>query len=298
MHSRSLIKRSSKSELIRLMMWKTLGETGMRLFRKKPLDKAPDMSQTTAIFICGLHRSGTSVLHRILRKLPNIASFENTGVPEDEGQHLQTVFPSARRLGGPGQFAFDPSAHLVESTSPEIDDKRELLLREWGAYIDFTKPFFLEKSPPNIVRTRLFQSFFPNSKFIIITRHPISVAMATSEKWNIDLERCVEHWAVAHKIFLKDQARLKNCKIISYEQLCATPHQCLKDIGGFLGIKIDGNIEDIRNLNAEYFERWRSLPHAKKASVSAELQDEVKPILTPLGYEHWNEFEAFSGKAV
>ena len=296
MRSRSLIERSSKSELARLMIWKALGETGMRLFRNKPLTTVPDVSQTTAVFICGLHRSGTSVLHRILREHPDIESFENTGVPEDEGQHLQTVFPAARRLGGPGQFAFGPSAHLTEIDAETLGDKQSLLLREWGAYIDFDKPFFLEKSPPNIVRTRFFQSIFPNSKFIILTRHPIPVAMATLEKWNMELNKCIEHWVLAHKIFLQDQAQLKHCKIVSYEQLCKTPHQGLTDIAEFLNIEIGQEFEPIQNLNSEYFTRWQTLSEIRKASIVTKLDGECKQTLASLGYENWHDFKTYSGK--
>ena len=59
------------------------------------------------IFICGLHRSGTSLLYKILKSQKNISGMENTGVIEDEGQHLQTVFNAANKHGGPGKFGFD-----------------------------------------------------------------------------------------------------------------------------------------------------------------------------------------------
>jgi len=44
------------------------------------------------VFISGLHRSGTSILHRILRSSEGISGFHDTNVPQDEGQHLQSVF--------------------------------------------------------------------------------------------------------------------------------------------------------------------------------------------------------------
>jgi len=66
------------------------------------------------IFVAGLHRSGTSVLHQILRSHPSVSGFFNTGVPEDEGQHLQTVFRPAMAFGGPGRFGFDPNSYMNE----------------------------------------------------------------------------------------------------------------------------------------------------------------------------------------
>ena len=67
------------------------------------------------LFIGGLHRSGTSILHRIMRVHPDISGFTDTGVPEDEGQHLQTLFPVGMAFGGPGRFGFDPRAYMDES---------------------------------------------------------------------------------------------------------------------------------------------------------------------------------------
>ena len=50
---------------------------------------------------------------------PEISGFKNTGVPEDEGQHLQSVYQPAMVLGGPGLFGFKPASNLNE-TSPLV----------------------------------------------------------------------------------------------------------------------------------------------------------------------------------
>ena len=51
------------------------------------------------VFVGGLHRSGTSLVHRCLASHPAVSGFSDTGVPEDEGQHLQTVYPPDFRHG-------------------------------------------------------------------------------------------------------------------------------------------------------------------------------------------------------
>ena len=69
------------------------------------------------VFIAGLHRSGTSLLFRILRRHKSISGFEITGGAEreHEGQHLQAVYPTDQDLGGPGYFGFNEAAHGPES---------------------------------------------------------------------------------------------------------------------------------------------------------------------------------------
>ena len=294
MASRSLLRRSTKSEIIRLAIWKAFGQTGMRLFRTRPLKETPNIDAVTAVFLCGLHRSGTSVLHRILRQSDQVDSFKDTGVPEDEGQHLQTVFPAARKLGGPGIFAFSSGAHLTEKNAFSLGPKRDLLLREWGAYINFDFSFFVEKSPPNLLRTRFFQGIFPKSKFIVIVRHPIAVAIATSEKWNIGLEQSLDHWIKAHQIFLEDQKLLIDNTILSYENLCRYPQKTLSFISEFLGLELELGEETLKNMNREYFNKWSRLDSRLKSRLEEKLND-ANETLKLLGYENWRLFENFSG---
>jgi len=71
------------------------------------------------VFLAGLHRSGTTLLARLLAAHPEISGFSETGVPADEGQHLQGVYPAAREYGGPGRFGFAPESHVTE-TSPLV----------------------------------------------------------------------------------------------------------------------------------------------------------------------------------
>ncbi len=41
------------------------------------------------VFVCGLERSGTTLLASNLAKLEDCTGFKNTGVMKDEGQYLQ-----------------------------------------------------------------------------------------------------------------------------------------------------------------------------------------------------------------
>ena len=64
------------------------------------------MEDHRLVVVGGLHRSGTTPLARTLATHPQVSGFSGTGAREDEGQHLQTVYPRVRDYGGAGHFAF------------------------------------------------------------------------------------------------------------------------------------------------------------------------------------------------
>lgn len=211
----------------------------------------------TFLFIGGLHRSGTSIVFKCLREHSLISGFSDTGYDEDEGQFLQSVFPIARKFGGPGKFGFTPEMHLTEQSPLMTNESRVKLFFEWGKYWDTTRPVLLEKSPPNLLRTRFLQAMFPNSYFVIILRHPIATSYAT-QKWSkTDLKSLLQHWIHSHKIFFDDKKYLKNCLIIRYEDFCDDPNSCLKQIYNLIGIEaIDNTLEIMKNTNEKYLEQW------------------------------------------
>ena len=80
------------------------------------------------VFIGGLHRSGTSLVHEILKAHHEVSGFTNTGAPEDEGQHLQSVYAPSSAHGTFGTFGFDPDAHLTEESPLATPQSATLLM--------------------------------------------------------------------------------------------------------------------------------------------------------------------------
>jgi hypothetical protein len=221
------------------------------------------------IFLCGLHRSGTSPLFRILRDHPQISGFSNTGVPEDEGQHLQTVFSAARAHGGPGRFGFAPEAHLTEESDLVTPDNTRKLFAEWSRYWDVSMPCLLEKSPPNLIRTRFLQALFPNSYFIVIVRHPVAVALATA-KWapHCSLNSLVEHWLHCHSLFERDRPYLRHSIVVQYEDLIQATQPAVERICSFLGLPAHLSTALNSSGNHRYFSSWRELAADHKGRVT------------------------------
>lgn len=240
---------------------KIAGNPGLVLPRKRPLETTPDIDGNRFLFVAGLHRSGTSILHRLLRAHPDISGFANTRVPEDEGQYLQSVYPREAEAGGPGQFAFDPRAHLTENSPLVSEANRDKLLREWAPYYDLDRTFLLEKTPTNLIRSRFLQALLPGCRFVFIVRHPIVSGLSTfawTRRSGIGLGEVMTHWVKAHQLFLGDLAYLQNWTLIRYEDLVADPASTMADVFGFLGLDAVAEHEAVRDRNQRYFDKWES----------------------------------------
>ena len=228
------------------------------------------MLDSQHIFIGGLHRSGTTPLARLLGAHPEVSGLSGTGAPEDEGDHLQDVFPKIRAHGGMSRFARADAAHLIESSSLVSTMNRERLIEAWSPYWDLSRPFLLEKSPANMIRFRFLQAMFPDAYFVAIVRHPVVTALAI-QKWNpkiiakngrrrVSLFRTVEHWEKAHAILRGDAPHVRNIHILCYEHLVANPELELERLQKFLGLTAPIEAHGIEGgVNGKYMDQWRSM---------------------------------------
>tara|TARA_A100001015_G_scaffold297866_1_gene379872 strand:- start:2034 stop:2798 length:765 start_codon:yes stop_codon:yes gene_type:complete len=209
------------------------------------------------LFVNGLHRSGTSILFKLIKAQKNISGFNNTGVFEDEGQHLQSVYPAAKDYGGPGKFGFQQQAYLDENSNLITEENRIKLFKQWSVYWDLNNSILVEKSPPNIIRTRFLQAMYPNSSYLTITRHPIAVSFAT-QKWSHNsLDRLIKHWIICHEAYQRDQALLKSELLVKYEDFCAEPDTIVNKISMWIDSEMIIDIgENIQNMNSKYFKMW------------------------------------------
>jgi hypothetical protein len=247
------------------------------------------VDEKTFVFIGGLHRSGTSVLHRLLSEHPQTSGFYDTGVPEDEGQHLQTVFNAAYKYGGPGEFAFHLDVHLTEDSPLITQNNREKILREWGAYYDLQKQVLLEKSPPNLVRSRFLRQMFPGSKFVFIVRHPVAVSLAT-EKWsNKTIAEHLLHWHAAHSIMLDDIESETDCLVLRYEDFIQAPDRYLNEIFDLVGIDRFSPDEAVLDHNEKYFRDWQQRSESEVRALLATLPSESQ-LLEHFGYSLTGSF--------
>jgi len=232
----------------------------------------PDIS-FEMVFLGGLQRSGTTLLGRLLSQHSEVSGLVGTPTAEDEGQFIQDVYPNDHELGRKTsrnlrgtsmRWAYNPKAHLTEADAAMIPDARARLDESWRAYwADESAPMRLEKTPSNLTRTRFLQAIYPESRFLIITRHPIIQALAV-RKWatvpkkvGLDLSKVVDHWLHAMDTFRKDQPHLRSVEVVSYESLMAQPAVVMVRLQEFLGIQRELlDTSSVRNTSTAYDRYW------------------------------------------
>lgn len=209
------------------------------------------------VFVCGLHRSGTSLLEQSL-----VAELElsclRMNVSENEGQHAQTVYSPAIRFGGPGRFAFSEDMQRELSSLSDFAAHGKALIADWAPFVAGSSPVLIEKSPPNLTKIWWLRRVFPGASFIVLVRDPRAVSAATQRWSNASLEELMMHWNVAHSLALRDM-RPEDCITVRYEDFVASPGSAVDRIAKFLrcerrarALPIAGRYQELVNSNDKY----------------------------------------------
>ncbi|KIN70585.1 Nodulation protein noeE [Sulfitobacter noctilucae] len=225
------------------------------------------MTSHRYVFVGGLHRSGTSLVARLIGELPGVSAINQAPVPENEGVYLQGAIPHTAQHGIPMHFATDPAQHHIEGSHFDSLETQTRLDRSWAPYFK-EAPWRVEKSPVNLTRMRLYQQLFPLSQFVVVIRHPEAVAAATSKWVAMDHGAMMDHWLDAHDIVWRDLDYLHAVITVRYEDLVANPEATLARLAAFLDVDPVATPSDIRDGNQEYVDTTAlSVSQAKRASV-------------------------------
>lgn len=203
----------------------------------------------TPIFLCSIPGSGAGLLARLLAYHPQITAFKKAR----EGQFLQQVYPTLQPDAG---FTISQTSRLNEHSELVTPDNAQLLQSQWAEQFAERKPYFVEYSSGNILRTRFLQALLPHSIFILLTRHPLSFAYRQNGS---NVKDRFEHWSLAHHILLKDLERIERAVMLRYEDLVASPNLVLQELTEKLGL-VRANVSEVceTSRNARYFQAFEA----------------------------------------
>jgi hypothetical protein len=217
---------------------------------------------TRMLFICGLHRSGTSLLEQYLFANFSVSALRSP-VPENEGQFLQDVYKPAKNYGGPGKFAFDQTMQNDLEELSDYSSYATRMLKSWSRHTVGQGSFLLEKSPPNITKIWWLRRVFPDAIIIVWTRDPRAVSGAKLKWSNTSLEELMQHWDAAYTLAVKDID--DETITMRYEDFCESPDECIQQSGiaDFLQrrsnpLPLPNRFSSITDSNSEYIKLFEN----------------------------------------
>ena len=133
----------------------------------------------------------------------------------------------------------------------------EELFKQWSKYQDLRCAYLIEKSPPNLVRTRFLQAMFSNSLFIMILRHPIAVAYAT-QKWSgTSIMSLIDIGSYATSVSLPTYHTSTTVLYSDTSSLFRVHKKMIDRVYRFVGVDSVPTEQEVQaGMNGKYFENW------------------------------------------
>ena len=173
------------------------------------------------LFIGGAHNSGTSLMTHLFAALPEFSVFQATGVPEDEGQHLQSEYPTARMDGGPCHYALSSRQYLTSDSLTRVQAER--VLNSWKMHWNASKRIFVKNSPPHVIQTQFLQEIVmpSQSSFILLIRHPLDIHAKRCR--GTPLNVYLENWLRQYEALRRDAPFIKRLRVVRFEEWVSSP---------------------------------------------------------------------------
>jgi hypothetical protein len=147
---------------------------------------------TAQLIICGMHRSGTSLVASVLRQAGLDIGREDfgPGLGQPRGHFEDHDFYHLHEaiLAASGRSCFTADEAAVGEVAPAFEEQARALA---AARAD--RPFWGWKEPRTCLFLDLWESLLPHARFLFLYRHPVDVALSLWRR-NIDLELRRDPW--------------------------------------------------------------------------------------------------------
>ena len=190
-------------------------------FSPQTLAAVEPVSDEQLIFICGMFRSGSTLLEQVLAAHPEVCAGG-----EINFFNLQAPLPAALSLAATPLQALG-SAYL-EHLQTSFPGRQRVT----------------NKRPDNFLYLGLLHSLFPNARFIHSRRQPLDTCLSTYFQqfeapltWHTDLLDIGHYYIQYRRVMEFWQAQFKDSLVVlDYEHLVDTPRAALEPVLAFLGL--------------------------------------------------------------
>ncbi|MEZ5503376.1 MAG: sulfotransferase [Halioglobus sp.] len=104
----------------------------------------------------------------------------------------------------------------------------------WESYWDMRKPVLLEKSPPNMIRTRDILAHFRPVRFLVMVRNPYAQAEGLMRRNQWPVRRAANFAMMCLRTQLANARELDDALVLTYEALVRDPAQACREIAAFM----------------------------------------------------------------
>ena len=164
------------------------------------------------LFVLSPPYAGSTMLNQLISSSENVSCNNNLGTREGQ------LLPGVRH------FMFQKDRWDDNIKYPWEDVKKV-----WRKYWDFSKPIFLDKSIPNIMRVDEIEKVFYPIKYLCMVRNPYAQVEGIMRRNNQDAKSAAE-FAIKCLYFQDQNRNRENALFFTYEQLCENGKDVLKQI--------------------------------------------------------------------
>lgn len=198
------------------------------------------------IFLISLPRSGSTFLQKILMSHPQISSTSEPWIllplvymREEEGVNTEYGHRSAVK-------AFSKVTKEVGESFVDFQI-RDFAESIYSKYCKNGETYFLDKTPRYYHILGELARIFPNSKFVVLVRNPISVFASSVEAFRGNSMRRLDHldtdfFVGPEKIGRFAKTKKDNIHLVRYEDLVAEPDKEIEAVCRFLRVDYHTNL--------------------------------------------------------
>lgn len=205
------------------------------------------------IHIHGFHHSGTGVLRQAVMnalgtRASELISAPGMRAPENEGQHLQSVYPtyaqrSTKVKCSDAEFRLDRfTKYYCPKLAELIDDKRsDLLFEQWSQYWDIEATFLVQKTPTfDLVLLEGLSKYQP--VHLTVMSHPFAWRSAVFNFAPIELlHTWLKTWG--HVLEILHSSSIKHYAVVKFENILLDTEGIVEQINNFLSNVANSTLE-------------------------------------------------------